>query len=373
MQQETGPLSDEAPKPRNPNPRNPNPRKLSPASLGWLITTALFGLLALLSLFAGPDTEGTSARGLPAFDLQGHRGARGLAPENSLPAFEKALAVGVTTLEMDGVMTADGTVVVYHDLRLHPERTRRSDGRWLSEEEPRPALFALESVALAGFDIGRLKPESETAQRFPEQQGADAVRIPTLAAVFARAEALSAGTIRYNIETKISPEKPELSPTPKRFAEVLVAAIRDAGVVGRTSVQSFDWRTLQAVQALEPTIPTVYLTAEQRWLDNLQRGRDGTSPWTAGLDVDIYDGSVPRLIQAAGGVVWSPYYRDLRPAELLEARRLGLRVVVWTVNEPSDMASLIDLGVDGIITDYPDRLRSVMEDKGMALPPAFGG
>ena len=329
--------------------------------------------MGVLSLFAGPDNAGTSAMALPAFDLQGHRGARGLAPENSIPGFERALAVGVTTLEMDSVMTADGTVVVYHDLALHPDRTRGADGRWLSEEEPQPVLFELEGAALAGYDIGRLKPESKTAERFPEQQGVDAVRIPPLTDVLTRAEALSNGTIRYNIETKISPEKPALSPTPQRFAEALVAVIRSAGVVDRATVQSFDWRTLQAVQELEPTIPTVYLTAEQRWLDNVQRGRGGDSPWTAGLDVDDYDGSIPRLIQAAGGAVWSPFYRDLRPAELREARRLGLRVVVWTVNEPADMASLIDLGVDGIITDYPDRLRAVMEAKEMPLPPAFGG
>lgn len=327
----------------------------------------------MLSLFAGPDASGPSATLLPAFDLQGHRGARGLAPENSIPGFEKTLAVGVTTLEMDTVMTADGRVAVYHDLTLHPERTRGPDGQWLAEEQPRPVLFELGSGALAAYDIGRLKPESETAERFPGQQGADGVRIPLLADVLARAEALSGGTVRYNIETKISPERPALSPAPRRFAEALVAAIRAAGVTERATVQSFDWRTLQAVQALEPALPTVYLTAEQRWLDNVRRGREGESPWTAGFDVDDYDGSIPRLIRAAGGAVWSPFYRDLRPADLQEARRLGLRVVVWTVNEPADMASLIDLGVDGIITDYPDRLRAVMEAKEMPLPPRFGG
>ena len=136
-------------------------------------------------------------------------------------------------------------------------------------------------------------------------------------------------------------------------------------------VQSFDWRGLQAFQALAPGVPTVYLSAEARWLDNLERGRPGVSPWTAGFDIDDRNGSAPAAIRAAGGAVWSPYFRNLGDAELQEAQALGLKVVVWTVNDPTEMAALIERGVDGIITDYPDRLRRVMAEKGLALPPAF--
>ncbi len=126
-----------------------------------------------------------------------------------------------------------------------------------------------------------------------------------------------------------------------------------------------------AIQKLAPGITTVYLSAEQRWLDNLERGRPGISPWTAGHDLDDFEGSPPAAIRASGGAVWSPYFRDLREAELREAQSLGLKVVVWTVNDSADMAVLIALGVDGIITDSPDRLRRVMAEKGLALPPAF--
>ena len=305
-----------------------------------------------------------------AFDLQGHRGARGLMPENSLPAFEKALALGVTTLELDTVLTADGVVVVHHDRRLDPDRTRDAAGTWLEDAAAAP-LVTLQRDDLRGYDIGRAKPDSRVARRFPEQTGLDGVPIPSLAETLARAEALSSGAMRYNIETKISPLSAADSADPAAFARALVAAIRAAGVAERAAVQSFDWRTLLLVQQEAPEIETVYLTAEQSWLDNLARGELEPSPWIGGLAINWAETTPPAAVKAAGGAVWSPYYRDLTALDLKDAQALGLRVVVWTVNDPADMASLIDLGVDGIITDYPDRARRVMADKGLPLPPAF--
>ena len=325
--------------------------------------------VAVLSSLRYESPPETALSAWPAFDLQGHRGARGLMPENSLPGFEAALALGVTTLEMDVGVSRDGVLVVHHDRRLDPVRTRNPDGSWF--EGAPPALADLTLAELQAFDLGRVDPESEAAGRFPEQRGRDGVAMPTLEAVLRRAEALSGATIRYNIETKISPLAPEESPDPGAMAEALVALLRETGTGERATIQSFDWRSLQAVQALDPALATVYLTAEQDWLDNLGRGQDGVSPWTAGFDIDAFEGSVARLIARAGGAVWSPYYRDLREPDLRQARNLGLRVVPWTVNRPADMSSLIDLGVDGLITDYPDRLRAVMAGKGMTLPPAF--
>lgn len=350
----------------------PQRRRMSRQSIAWIVMTLLFGLLGALSLLAPPDRAESVVRGVVGFDLQGHRGARGLAPENSLPGFETALAVGVTTLEMDVVLSADGVPLVHHDRRLDPERTRGPGGAWLDPEAEPAAIIDLPAAALAGYDVGRLKPESRVAARFPAQVGRDGVRIPRLSVVLARAEALSGGRMRYNIETKISPLDAAASAEPEAIAEALVTVIRQAGVAERASVQSFDWRSLAAVRELAPEILTVHLTAEQRWLDNVERGKAGASPWLAGPDIDKAEGSLPRLIQAAGGGIWSPYFRNLRAPALAEAHRHGLRVVVWTVNEPADMASLIELGVDGIITDYPDRLRAVMEEKGLPLPPAYG-
>ncbi|WP_422364731.1 glycerophosphodiester phosphodiesterase [Pelagibius sp.] len=346
---------------------------LSRASRFWLMATAVLIVFALLGIIAPGETPVAVDRSTQApLDLQGHRGARGLMPENTLPAFETALALGVTTLELDTVMTADGVVVVHHDRRLSTERTRDSAGSWLTEAAAAP-LIDLTFADLEVYDVGRAKPGSRTARRYPEQAGLDGVAIPSLAAVIARAESLSGGTVRYNIETKISPLSPADSAEPAAFVPALIAVIRNAGVAERAAVQSFDWRTLLLVQEQAPEIETVYLTAEQSWLDNLGRGAREPSPWIGGLAINWAEVTPPAAVKAAGGAVWSPYFRDLKEQDLREAQRLGLRVVVWTVNDPDDMASLIDLGVDGISTDYPDRAGAVMQEKGLSLPPAFPG
>ncbi|MDX1710727.1 MAG: glycerophosphodiester phosphodiesterase [Rhodovibrionaceae bacterium] len=343
-------------------------RGMSRSSQGLLIATLmLLGLGALPFLQTPPQPDPAGYRP-PAFDLQAHRGYRGRYPENTLPAIEAALAAGVTTLELDLQLTADGYLVVHHDPRLSTERTRARDGAWL--DAPGPPIREMTLKDLQSYDVGSARPESRTAQRFPEQAGLESVRVPTLDETVDLAERLSGGEILYNLETKIAPGDPA-SADPAKMVRALLALLERKGIGQRTTIQSFDWRSLELVEESEADIPTVYLTAERSWLNNVQRGRPGASPWTAGLDIDAFDGSVPRAIVQAGGAVWSPYYRDLRPAELHEAHRLGLRVVVWTVNDPADMASLIELGVDGIITDYPGRLRRVLEDEDKPLPPRY--
>lgn len=322
------------------------------------------GVLVALSLLI--------AAGVPAvanaFDLQGHRGARGLLPENSLPAFAHALSIGVTTLELDTGVTRDGRVVVTHDQRLAPAITRDGNGEWLTGEPP--AINALNFAELSEFDVGRIDPMSRLAKRFNEQEPVDGTRIPSLDQVFDLVRKSGNETVRFNIETKINPLKTDLSAGPEQFAGALVDAIRRNGFEDRTAVQSFDWRTLQVVQNIAPELPTVYLTAQQDWFDNVGKKGEGPSPWTAGFDIGDHEGSVARMIKAAGGAVWSPFYRDIDKAKVKEAQELGLQVVVWTVNDELDMKALIDMGVDGIITDYPDRLRAVMQEMGLSLPMA---
>ncbi len=319
--------------------------------------------LAVLVLALGIGAAGPAG----AFDLQGHRGARGLAPENTLAAFARALTIGVTTLELDVGVTADGVVVVRHDPRPNPALTRTADGAWLAA--PGPPLRSLTLAELARYDVGRIDPQSRYARRFPDQRPVDGARVPTLGEVVALTRKAGNGAVRFNVETKLKPEEPGLTLSPEAFAEAVLAVLEAEGVADRTQIQSFDWRTLRQVQLRAPRIPTVYLSAQQEWLDNIRRGQDGPSPWTAGLDIDDFAGSIPRLVAAAGGRVWSPYHKEIDRAQLDEAHRLGLTVVVWTVNEPARMGALIDLGVDGIITDYPDRLRRVLREKGLPLPP----
>ena len=288
-----------------------------------------------------------------AIEIQGHRGARGLLPENTIPAFERAIELGVDVLELDLGMTRDGVPVVHHDRALDPDRTRDAAGAWLAP--PGPFVNTLDLAALSEFDVGAAAPGSRIAKRFPEQIPRDGTRIPTLAQVLALGKRPEAHGVRFNIETKVTPLAPEETAGPEEFARAVIGVLRTEGMLDRANLQSFDWRVLHEARKLAPDLSTVCLTAEQRWHDNILRGRPGPSPWTAGLDIAAFDGSVPRMVQAAGCVVWSPYYRDLTEDALTEARALGLKVVVWTVNEVEEMLALARLGVDGIITDYPDR------------------
>jgi glycerophosphoryl diester phosphodiesterase len=302
-----------------------------------------------------------------AFDLQGHRGARGLAPENSLPAFAQALAIGVTTLELDIAITADGVPVIWHDARLNPDLTRGPDGRFL--DGPGPLIHQTPLAELRRYELGRIKPGTRDATQFPDQRPVDGTRLATLAELFALVRRSGNSVVRFDIETKVSPLAADDTLAPEAFTRQLIKAIREAGLAPRCSIQSFDWRTLQLVQREAPEIATVYLTAQQRWLDNIGADSAADSPWTAGWRYRDH-GSVPRLIQAAGGKVWSAYFGDLDAASIAQAHGLGLQVLAWTVNEPAQIARLIDLGVDGLISDRPDRVRAEMARRGMALPPA---
>lgn len=304
-----------------------------------------------------------AAEGAVAFDLQGHRGTRGLLPENTLPAFRKAIEIGVTTLETDLAMTKDGVLVLSHDPVLNPDIVRGPDGRWLGQKGP--AIRTLSRAELLQFDVGRINPASKYASQFPDQQPLDGTRIPTLEELFELVKS-SARPVRLNIETKLDPGKPGETLPPEEFASALVAAVRGSGLASRITIQSFDWRTLLAVRRLAPELTTSCLTIEtQNW--NTVRGKDGASLWTAGLDVRQHGNSVPRLVKAAGCAIWSPFWRNLTPELVEEAHALGLKVLPWTVNQPADMVALLDMKVDGLITDYPDRAKALIGARGIGI------
>lgn len=307
-----------------------------------------------------------SGTAVSAFDLQGHRGARGLAPENTLQAFARALEIGVTTLELDLGVTRDGVVVVSHDRRLNPDHTRDADGKFLDREGP--AIRDLTLAELQQYNVGLLKPGTRYAKGFPEQKGIDSARIPALTEVFDLVRRANAPHIRFNIETKLTPASGADTLEPEAFAAAVIKAVREADISDRVTLQSFDWRTLAAAKKIAPEIERACLTIERGDGDNVQRGKPGASPWTAGLDVDDVGGSTPRLVKKAGCAVWSPFFRDVTPNAITEAKSIGLKVIPWTVNDAAEMKPLIDAGVDGIITDYPDRLRAVLIEKKIAVP-----
>jgi glycerophosphoryl diester phosphodiesterase len=308
---------------------------------------------AVVALWAG-------ALHAQAFDLQGHRGARGLLPENTLPAFERALRIGVTTLELDTAVTSDGVVVVSHDPVLNPDLVRGPDGQWLAA----PVVIRTQTLEqLQRYDVGRIRPGSAYARSFPQQEPVDGTRMPTLAAVFDLVKRLRADHVQLAIEAKADLRNPAHTLPAEAFADAVLKVVREAGMEDRVLVQSFDWRTLQAVRKAAARVRTVYLTTQTARFSNLD-----SPDWTAGFTLAAH-GSVPAMVKAAGGHVWAPNFAALTADAVKQAQALGLKVIPWTVNEEPDIARMLDLGVDGIISDYPDRVRVEMGRRGMPLPP----
>jgi glycerophosphoryl diester phosphodiesterase len=293
------------------------------------------------------------------FDLQGHRGARGLLPENTLPAYQAALRIGVSTLELDVGISSDGVVVVSHDRALNPEITRDAQGQWIAA----PVLVhSLTFEALQSFDVGRINPASAYAKRFPQQTPLDDTRMPALAEVF---EAFQASTLHFNIETKISPDHPDETVSPEVFVDKLLGVVHAHNMAQRVIIQSFDWRTLALVQQQAPGLRTACLTAQQAWTDNITP-KPGRPRWTGAVATHDH-ADVPSMVAAAGGNIWSPYFGDLTVALVTQAQALGLRVIPWTVNTATDLDSMIELGVDGLISDYPDRVVATLKQKKIGL------
>ena len=286
------------------------------------------------SQLVGSESPSPDTMRVPSgFDVQGHRGARGLRPENTIPAFRHALELGVPTLELDVVISADGEVVVSHEPWMSHVICRQPDGSPIAEtDERRHNLFEMTYDEIAAYDCG-----STAHPRFPEQVNQPAVK-PLLREVVKMAEAFvranDRGPVFYNVETKIRPKwEGTFVPGPERFADLVAEVLTETGVVRRSTIQSFDPRTLIVAHHREVPARLALLVSE---------GGD------RGMEQNL------KMLPFTPDV-YSPDY-TLVDADLLDdAHDRGMLVIPWTVNDPSDMRRLVDLGVDGLITDYPDR------------------
>lgn len=287
-----------------------------------LILQPVFKMLPLSILAACAATA--------PIDLQGHRGARGLLPENTIPAFLHALDLGVSTLEMDIAINAEGKAVLSHEPWMSAKICTHPDGRRVSEEEEKSLrIYAMNDEEVAGFDCG-----SRGHPDFKQQQ-AVAVSKPllrdVLQAVARHIHKTKREPVSFNIEIKSRPEDDRVfHPEVAEFAEILYRTVKEHGVLARTTVQSFDPRALEATHKIDANVSTALLV----------ENTDGFKKNLAGLSF------VPSI--------YSPDYELVDAALVTAAHELDIQVIPWTINDKETMLKLVEMGVDGLITDYPD-------------------
>jgi glycerophosphoryl diester phosphodiesterase len=340
----------------------------------------LLGVAALLACglnLTGMDAVQAKAK-TDVFDFQGHRGGRDARPENTLISFAYGLEIGETTLEMDMQLTRDGHIVISHNPFMSPVLAKGPDGNYVKAGQ-----YDLRTMTLAEirqFDVGTMNP---AAGDYYEGHGktqlpVPGTKIPTLDEVFELANDYGNDKVLFNIETKsyADPADPgyKNNPDPEVFVKAVYAIVKKYHMENRVTLQSFDWRTLKAMHKLDSNITLVALTCEQPswgWQEGcyLKLGDSKPSPWLAGININDkkYLGDYVKAAHDIGADVVSPYWEELSPQLVTEAHDLGMKVVPWTVNSPKAMNMLIDMGVDGLISDKPWLLRDVLEKRGIAL------
>jgi len=313
------------------------------------------------------------------FDLQAHRGGIGLTVESTLASFAKGIETGVSTLELDLQITKDGREVITHDRKISGKKCL--DTAPVTPNDPQYPYVGKYIKDLTFAQVRSLDCGSLTQPEFPGQQASPGAKMPTLAEVFAMTDAHRASQVKFNIETKVEAGAPEQTAPREQFVDVALREINKAHMQHRVSIQSFDWGSLRLVQQRAPQIPTVALTNK----DFLQAGQPGKSPWLGGIDADDFGGDLVASAASLGfnaispvhgtpqnGKVTDPdYVPYVTPDMVRRAHAAGMQVIPWTVDDKPTMRALIGAGVDGLITDYPDRLREVMAESGMKLPKAF--
>ena len=288
----------------------------------------------------------------------GHRGARGILPENSMIGFEFALNTGINLLEFDVVMTADFVPVITHNHRLHAPTFREPSGLFISKEQPISELTLDEVLQ---FDIGRIDGTTTYGQRFKDQAQIDGIHVPKLDDLLNLAARPEHSNTFLMLEIKSDPQRSCDMQYRKRLVKEVVDAVRVAKLAGRTLLHSFDWKLLNLCQQYAPDFPTSFLTH----LNPPETLEGEDSSHSVAPDFTGLSAQIPQLIKDAGGRVWCPYFDEVSKNMVTAAQDLGLVVAVWTVNEADDIIRMLDIGVDAIVTDYPGRVQRLIADAGM--------
>ncbi len=318
--------------------------------------------------------------GHKTFDLQAHRGGIGLTVESTIASFSKALEIGVSTLELDVQITEDHHAVVTHDRKVSGDKCQDTGSVFSHDPEYPYVGKYVKDLTLA--QVRTLDCGSQTLTHYPGQRPSPGAQMPLLSEVFDLVNHYRANKVWMNIETKVEAGAPEETAPREEFVQIVAREVREAGMINRVTIQSFDWGALMRMREVEPRLPLVALTNGPQFL---QPGQPGASPWLGGIDIDDFGGDFVAAAHSFGADAISPvhgfpqngkvaddnYEPYVTKQMVQDAHRYDMMVIPWTVNDAATMEKLIDDGVDGLITDYPDRLRVVLEQNGYKLPKRY--
>lgn len=334
--------------------------------------------LAALTIYSGfnnIDISTTYAKvNYDVFDLEAHRGGRDVRPENTLYSYAYAIELGATSIECDMQLTKDGQIVMSHNPILNSDITRDKNGNYIENNKYDIRLMTVDE--LKKFDVGVMDQNcGEYYDLHGKTQFTYDAKIPTLEELMQLIQSYGDKNIVLNIETKSYPDPASAgyknNADPKKFVEVFNNIVKKYNMEDRVVLQSFDWQTLIEMKKLNPNISTSALWQEQpswgRDSESLRRYEKKKSPWLGGLDIKDYQGNPVKAAHAIGADIISPYYTEISKQDVDEAHSLGMKVVPWTVNNEKDMTMLLDMGVDGIISDKPWLLKQVLEKRNIKL------
>jgi glycerophosphoryl diester phosphodiesterase len=282
--------------------------------------------------------------------IYGHRGARGVLPENTLESFKYLFENNIHAYETDILISKDFIPVITHDFRLDPSYTKDINDNWIEDENIK--IIDLTYDQILQFDVGTLNKLSKYGRKFINQKSLQNQKIPKLSELLKLTSDNIVEDLLINLEIKSTPIEKNLTPEPDEMVKIIIDEVSRSNLEDRIIYSSFDWRVLREIKERDSKIPRAYLTSGAR-------GKIyDKSPW---LDfTPLHNGvELPELIKALGGSAWHPNYKDVNKEIVQISHDKGLPVNVWTVNRESDMLRMIDYGVDGIMTDYPLKLKEI--------------
>ena len=292
--------------------------------------------------------------------IYGHRGARGDLPENTLESFKYLFDNNISAFETDILISKDLVPVITHDFRLDPSRTKDNEGNWIEDENIK--IFDLTYEELSQFDVGSINKLSRYGRRFINQKSLENQKIPKLSELLDLTSQHNAQNLLINLEIKSTPDEENLTPSTEDTVKLVINEINKSNLKDKIIISSFDWRILAEINNLNLKIPRAYLTFQQEMGSKIKNTIYNRSPWMNFLPF-AENFELPKIIKEQGGKAWHPYHKDITKKIVEISHEQNLPVNVWTVNKEYDMLKMIEYGVDGIMTDYPLRLKNLCEKR----------